>query len=712
MSTIIIPSEITPEPKKWLEARVFWCITPALILLTLILLLSLGLHLYNIQSIGDGNVYYTAAVKSMLQSWHNFFFVAAEPGGSVTVDKPPLGFWIETAFAAVLGVSGFSVTLPNIMAGVLSILVLYHLVQKFFGVVPGLVAALVLALTPVSLAVDRNNTIDGMLILVLLLAAWAFIKAVETGRLRSLLLGAVLVGLGFNIKMLQAFLPLPAFYALYFFGAKTGWRRKLFNLGLASLVLIVISLAWAVAVDLTPASERPYVGSTSTNSEMELIFGYNGINRLLGMMGRGRIFVRNVFDDPSNTNPNLTPPNRLENGNPPLYGQPGYIPPNYTMGNNPPNNPGNGNLPPNGQPGQFPGQDGNNPRNNAGGPGMLAETGQPGVLRFFQAPLAKEMSWLLPFALLAVIPAAFSRRIKLPTISNEQRGLILWGGWLLTCLVFFSIAGFFHNYYLATLSPALGALVGIGFSGFEKLNERSHLWSGLGLLAVAAATLFFQFCLVTQLGLNGAWRWIAGALLGVAGVAWLVSILWKERQILFSRLFTILAILSILIIPALWSVRTVTSGDNATLPAAYTGDNSNRGFGSNFLGNAPGLEGGGISSQMLAYLQANTQDIEYLLAVGSSHTGSSLVLETGRPVLLMGGFSGSDPVVDADSLAKLVDEGRLRYILYGGNQGFGGGSADISAWLQSSCQGVSDFSSGQNPGGRGNAGLTLYECGL
>ncbi len=184
------------------------------------MILSAVLHLWRIDTVGNSNAYYTAAVEAMTQSWHNFFYAAAEPGGSVTVDKPPLGLQIETLFALLLGVSGFSTVLPNILAGVFSVPLLYHLVKKHFGVVAGLVAALVMATTPVVFVADRNNTQDGLLTFVLLLAAWAFIKAVETGRARWLFLGAVIVGLGFNIKMLQAYLPVPAFFALYFLGSK------------------------------------------------------------------------------------------------------------------------------------------------------------------------------------------------------------------------------------------------------------------------------------------------------------------------------------------------------------------------------------------------------------------------------------------------------------------------------------------------------------
>src|SRR5512147_1268455 len=166
-----------PSQNSFLKKTILPGVTIATVSVVIIMLLSLGLHLYNIQSIGDANAYYTAAVKSMLMSWKNFFFVAAEPGGSVTVDKPPLGLWIEAIFAYFLGVSGFSTSLPNILAGIFGIPILYYLVKKYAGELAGLVAAFVMALTPVYLATDRNNTMDSMLLFTLLLAAWAFIHA-------------------------------------------------------------------------------------------------------------------------------------------------------------------------------------------------------------------------------------------------------------------------------------------------------------------------------------------------------------------------------------------------------------------------------------------------------------------------------------------------------------------------------------------------------
>ncbi len=274
-----------------------------------ILLLAAWLRFSNLDSLGYVNHYYTAGVKSMLQSWHNFFFVAAEPGGSVTIDKPPVGLWLQVLSAYFLGVSGFSVLLPELLAGTISVGVLYHLVRRSFGVVPGFLAALTLAITPIVVATDRNNTIDSTLILTLLLATWAFIKATETSKLRYLLLGAAVVGIGFNIKMLQAYLPLPAFYALYFFGASETIWRKAGKLLLATVLLLTISLSWSIAVDLTPASQRPYVGSSSDNSELNLIVGYNGVNRLLGMFGRRGNGAPNGFASRPNNRPVPQPGN-------------------------------------------------------------------------------------------------------------------------------------------------------------------------------------------------------------------------------------------------------------------------------------------------------------------------------------------------------------------------------------------------------------------
>jgi 4-amino-4-deoxy-L-arabinose transferase-like glycosyltransferase len=276
------PRSRDQEPVLWQarvreQAAVHW----HRLALTAIVALSACLNLFQLTNEGYGNTYYTATVKNMLTSWRNFFFASFD-AGFVTVDKPPLALWIQAASAKVFGFQGWSILLPQAIAGVLSVGLVYHLVRRAWGSVAGLLAAFTLALTPISVAISRHNNLEGLLVLSLLLAAWTFVLAAETGRLRWLVLGAVLVGIGFNIKMNQAFLVLPAFYLLYLAAAPVSWLKRIVHLGFATSVLLVVSLSWAVAVDVTPPDQRPYVSGSSNNTVMDLIVGFYGANRMTG----------------------------------------------------------------------------------------------------------------------------------------------------------------------------------------------------------------------------------------------------------------------------------------------------------------------------------------------------------------------------------------------------------------------------------------------
>src|SRR5436309_6946055 len=386
--------------------------------LAVVMLVSIFMNFYQLGQNGFGNLYYASAIRSMLDSWHNFFFVSFDPGGFVSIDKPPLGFWLQAASAKVFGFTPFSILLPQALAGVLSVLLLYYLVRRHFGVVAGLLAALALAISPISVLTNRNNTIDSTLVLVMLLGAWAVLRAAESGKLRWLLLCAVFVGLGFNIKMLEAYLVVPAYGLLYLPAAPRRIWVRIGHLALAALLMLSISLSWAVAVDLTPASQRPYVGSSQDNSELSLALGYNGIQRLLGQFGFGGKIA-------GNTSGNTT----------------GSFPPAGTGGTSGGTFTGDFSQPGgSAQPPQGLGSDG-------GGSGMF-NTGNPGLLRLFNEPLGGQIVWLLPMALLGMFALAWQRRPRLRE-NRKQQSLILWGTWLLTMAIFFSIATFFHQYYLS-----------------------------------------------------------------------------------------------------------------------------------------------------------------------------------------------------------------------------------------------------------------------
>ncbi|MDP9365248.1 MAG: glycosyltransferase family 39 protein, partial [Chloroflexota bacterium] len=368
-----------------------------------VLLLAAVLNLARLDRQGDGNLYYTATVKSMLTSWSNFFFASFDPGGLSTETKPPLGFWVQAAFAAVFGVSGWSVILPQAIAGVLSVALLHGLVRRSFGPAAGLVAGLVLALTPISVAVNRNNTIDALLILCLLGAAWAALRATERGSLRWLLLAAALVGVGFNIKMLQAYLVLPAIFLVYLVGAERRLATRVAHLAAATVVLLVVSFSWATAVELTPEDRRPYVGSSENNSVINLVLGYNGLLRLLP---DGALRSALLGDEEEDANP-------------------------------------------------IPGTSGGN----------SVEIGAPGPLRLFNRQLGGQIAWLLPLAVVGLVAAWWQGRPGLAgwsIRSGRHRALVLWGGWLLTAAGFFSVASLFHRYYLVTMAAPIAALAGAG----------------------------------------------------------------------------------------------------------------------------------------------------------------------------------------------------------------------------------------------------------
>ncbi len=659
--------------------------------LAAIVALAAALRFGNIEAIGQSNTYYTAAVESMLQSWHNFFFVAAEPGGSVSIDKPPVGLWIEAISAYFLGVNGFATVLPQLLAGIFSVILLFHLVRRSFGNVAGLLAALALAITPVAIAVERNNTQDSTLIFTLLLATWVFIKATETGKLRFLLLGAVLVGIGFNIKMMQAFLPLPALYALYFLGSEQGWWRKIVHLGLATVVLIVVSLSWAVAVDLIPADQRPYVGSSENNSVLNLMLGYNGLERLTGTNSGGATGTVSPQDDGQFTPPTMS----NGQGNPPAFvGQ--------------------------GDDGQPP-ADGNRPddggQSNAGG---MFGTGEAGVLRMFQSGLAAQASWLLPFGLIMLVAMALSVSWRRPR-AELHRGLILWGGWLMTCVVFFSVAGFFHQYYLVMLGAPLAALVAMGVTFLWRLRETHPIRTALLLLVAAGVTLAFQVYAVSMYQSLDWWVAIP-VVLGVAGLGLLIAGVWRNGRMLLRASF-VLVMAALLVIPAIWSgLTTAYASVQGPMPQAYSGNSGGPGLaGPANIAQGTADGGQGVNQSLLDYLQANTQDTKYLMVVPSSQVGASYVLATGRPVLYAGGFNGSDSVIDGDDLASLVASGEVRYVLWGGGGPGGSANSSITSYLQSSCALVADSSlsiivqqgvDGQPgfAGGRNNQ-TTLYQCG-
>jgi 4-amino-4-deoxy-L-arabinose transferase-like glycosyltransferase len=610
--------------------------------LAIVMLISIIMNFYQLGQNGFGNLYYAAAIRSMLDNLHNFFFVAYDPGGFVSLDKPPLGFWLQAASAKIFGFTPFSVFLPQALAGVLSVLLLYHLVRRHFGVVAGLLAALALAISPISVLTNRNNTIDSTLVLVMLLGAWAVLRAAETGKLRWLLLCAVFVGLGFNIKMLEAYLVVPAYGLLYLLAAPRRLRVRIVHLALAGLLLLAISLSWAIAVDLTPASQRPYVGSSQDNSEVSLALGYNGIQRLLGQFGFGG----------SNAG-------------------------NSTSGNTtrqfPSSGPGGGTV-----TGDFPQPGtGTSVSGGSGGSVGMFNTGNPGLLRLFNEPLGGQIVWLLPMALLGMLALAWQRRPRWRE-DRQQHSLILWGTWLFTMAVFYSVATFFHQYYLSTFAPAICALFGIGVVVMWRDYRRSG-WRGWLLPLALLLTALEQIHIIMSNPSWGAWLIpliaIPCALAAMILVgARLLPRLRLNTHILVPALCA--GLLALLLTSAVWSTIPVLAGETASLPVAGPSGQTGGGLG------ARGSSS--VDTALITYLEAHQGSAKYLVAMVSSNEADAIILATNKPVMALGGFSGSDPILTTTQLVALVKSGAVRYFLINGSGGGGpgGGQSALITWIE------------------------------
>ena len=227
--------------------------------------------------------FYGGAARSMSMSWHDFIFGAADPWGTVSVDKLPGALWLQALSLRIFGFHVWALVLPQVVEGMLTVLVLYRAVRRVAGAGAGITAAVVMASSPIVILLDRGNISDSLLILLLVLAADATIRAAQTGRLRSLVWAGVLVGFAFQAKMLQAWLVLPAFFLAYLVAAPVAsFIRRVGHLALATLATVVVSLSWMSAVSLVPASSRPYVDGSCNDSLFNQVFSYNGFSRLGG----------------------------------------------------------------------------------------------------------------------------------------------------------------------------------------------------------------------------------------------------------------------------------------------------------------------------------------------------------------------------------------------------------------------------------------------
>jgi 4-amino-4-deoxy-L-arabinose transferase-like glycosyltransferase len=697
--------------------------------LAALLVLAAALYLWNLSLNGWANDYYSAAVRSMAGSWHDFLYGSFDAKGLMTVDKPPLALWVEALSAKVFGFNSLAILVPQALMGVASVGLLYDLTRRRFGRAAGAVAGLALAITPVFVAISRHNNPDAALILCTVGALWCFVRALdraseaaveapgvaprargartaaghartakraERGATKWLVAAGVCVGLGFEAKMGAALMVVPGMALAWLWVAPRGRLVAIRQLAIAGAALLAVALAWPLLVWLTPAASRPWISGTSDNSIWSLIWEYNGFGRLEGQTG---------------------------------------------------------------------------------GPGSLGTSGTfggaTGPFRLLNEALGGQAGWLLGAALAGTLGIALLSRLRR---TDPRTGwIIALGGAFATTAVAFSFAdGIFHPYYTSLLAPFAAALVGAtvgqvlaaerGGTPLRSATDgdsaptpdaRGHEVILSRLVGAVAIGLGAVVELVVINNSASDLDWLVIPLVAVS-VAALGALLFADpiaarlggrsrggtstaRRVRVAALSCAVAIL--LVGPAIWSVDTLGHPTSGTFPAGgpesassmggpgggapggfgggksggmggppsfggtESGSTSTGGESSNSVGElfgesaessggggvAPGgktggppSSGGGMSaggggggmfggedlSSVIAYTEAHGGGT---IAVDSQSGASASIIEGGAEVAGIGGFSGKESSVSVEWLEERIEAGDISWIYTSGSGGSGAG---------------------------------------
>ena len=664
--------------------------------------------------------FYSVAVKSMSVSWKAFFYGALDPKATITIDKLAGSFAPQALSARIFGYHPWSLALPQVIEGVIATLAMYRVVRRWAGPVPGLLAAGIFALTPIAASMFGHSMEDGLLTMCLVLAADAYQRAVMEARLRSLLWSGFWVGVGFQAKMLQAWMVLPALAIGYLVAAPAPVRRRLWQLGVATVVMLAVSLSWIALYTFTPAKDRPYVDGSTNNSAISMVFGYNGLERF-----------------------GISVPGSVTSGPGVSGGAGARRTPAGGAGGTGGALGGTGTA-----PGGISGTGG--AAGGAGGAGGFAAPGGQatgsasfgqGWTKLLGSEFGPQVGWLYPLAVLALIfGLLWTRRAR--RTDQVRAGFVMWGVWLLTFgLIFSKMSSIPHTAYVASLAPPVAALSAAGIVMFWRYFRSGDARGWVLPVAVAAEAAWALF-LWRDYGTFLPWLRIVIVVAAAIGIGLMLAVRLTRRAT--ARLMTIgltAGVGAMLIAPAAWAgsvldAKYAGSSFNATAgPASAAG-----GFGGGggpaagnasaedaFRGGAGGAGGiqGSATTTLTSsekaiydYVSAHRDGASYLFAVSSWETASPYIEATGQEVMPMGGFSGSVPEPTLAHVEQLVKSGQLKFFLLdgtgtGGGFGSRGGTGStvsaIESWVENTCSTVpaSDYSGASTTSG---AGGTLYAC--
>ena len=606
------------------------------------------LYLWGLGASGTANDFYAAAVQAGTKSWKALFFGSFDSSNFITVDKPPLSLWPMEISGRIFGFNAWSMLVPQAIEGVLTVWLLYATVKRWFGPRAALLAGALLAITPVAVLMFRFNNPDAMMTLLIVAAAYCVTRALEAASTRWLLAAGLVMGLAFLTKGLQPFTVLPALALGYAIAAPTGLRRRLVQLLGAGAAVVAGAGWWVLAVDLTPAADRPYIGGSGNNTALGLAFGYNGLSRITGGSGSG-----------------------------------------------------------------------------PGGGGGANFSGSPGIARLFNSLNGGQIAWLLPTALIATVALAVLTRRAART-DRTRAALIIWSGWLIVTGAVLSFAsGIIHTYYTVELAPAIAALVSIGAVCLWR--HRHEIAARCALAAGVLVTGIWSYALLHRA--SGWHPWVAELVLAAAVIATIAITIPAASR--YGRRAVAVAVLGGVIAlgggSAAYAFSTAATAHTGAIPSAgpstgasglggaggfprtgrLGGAGANVGAGANAgagtggppggfgglrppngggpnavpgesagslhgAGGSPGAGAGTTSANaaLTAALKATTTT--WAAAAIGSQSAAPLELASGKAVMAIGGFSGSDNAPTLAQFQNYVAEGKIGYFIVGG-QGGGAG---------------------------------------
>ncbi|MGK5529856.1 glycosyltransferase family 39 protein [Streptomyces sp. URMC 129] len=663
------------------------------------------LYAWNITTSGYA-LYYSAAARSMTESWTAFLFTSFDPSAAVTLDKIGGFLWPQAISARVFGYSQWSLTLPHCVAGVVTVLVTYRMVRRWQGPAAGLLAAVLITLTPLLASLFGHPLIDGPLTMCLVLAADQFQRAVRDGRLRPLLLAGVWIGLGFQVKMMQAWLIVPALGLAYLLTAPIALRRRVRHVLVAGVATLAVSLSWVALMTLMPQDARPYVDGSTNNSAVAMVFGYNGVGRM-GIDLPGAV---STADSHTGTTP--TAPTAPTSGAP----------------------------------------SGTGPGAAASAPGQTKARaeGAESWLKLVDGRFDTQIAWLFPIALLSLAFGLARRRRAEPYADQARGGYLMHGGWLLVAGgVLSAMDAVPHTGYAAVLAPPLAALAAAGTVAMWRARRRWVLTAAIAVQTAWACRLVAD---------HRDWvPWLIPLLI-TAGLVAVAALTWSartprpdapdagRRRRLRRRVAVaglVAGCVAMYAAPAVWSLSVLDEDYGGSAFDAEAGPAEEAGRGGlqappQVAASGPGAavadELSPEQEALLAYVTAhNDPGTRFTFSTDDWMVASPYIRATGTPVLPLGGFSGQATVYTLAEYQALVADGELRFAVIGGGPAASGpaapgtgapGTGDdtselarITAWVTATCAevapaeyGAAERAAPETSGGTATGSPTLYDC--